>query len=158
VNPNESKHKAVILKFDHNSTEQFNQFYGRTLLEPDEKKCRMKELIQEIDNREVDEEMIPYLQQLNRIPHVMTTQSGLGHDSLPYVELRWGLPFDQLFERVQPLLVPFSKDAVDVIMEIVGWEMAMPKFRFWMNHNNWRRYIEILIGCLSSSSPIHPLG
>jgi len=155
------KRQTVILKLGKKLPDRLCCFYGRMFLEPDEKQHRLSMLAQEIELGNVDKDILPYINRLNRIPHIMTTRSCSGYNGdmnkTPYIDFRWGLPFDELFERVHPLLSISGDNGYDVDIEITGWELVMPRFVFRMRHSNWRRSTEILIGCLLTLSPIRSI-
>ncbi len=126
-----------------------SQFRGQHYLGTAEKAYRMEEAARLYEEGWIDKEMWPYLERLNAIPYVCTTQSCCGHDGdplrEPHVDIRIGATFDDFFARLKPLE---DAEHAEVYIWIMGWEMMMPRFCFWFKHDSWRESIELLIRCL----------
>ena len=128
-----------------------SHFEGNIHLTPEEKRFRIDEYQKLLDVGEIDEEMIQYLNELNNIENVCTTQSCCGHgedDSrIPHVDIRIGYKFDSFFMAISELL-----REEDVKLQIMGEEMNMPRFCFWFNSKSWKSAVESLIKCLRKQS------
>lgn len=143
--------------------------YGRYLTPP-EKEYILKQLEEEIAQGWVDQEIIPYLEELNRISGVVTTQSCAGHRDKDnqrdgYISIRlsermnelWLRHIDYLFDpnRSFSLSLISVEQAWDAFQNaITGYEIACPRWVLWFVPEERDGFFKALIGFLSRLSQI----
>ena len=118
------------------------EFEGNQCLTEEEKEYRLRQLEKELAEGSIDEEMWPYLSRLNAIDGVVTTQCCCGHnkkDLKPHIDIRISFGFIDLFDRVRRML-----DMGEVSLQIMGAEMNMPRYCFWLSHDSWQETMEEL--------------
>jgi len=62
----------------------------------------------------------------------------------PHVDIRTTISFEDLFQAIAPLM-----SIMGASLEIMGWEMNMPRYCFWLPYN-WKTAMDILIDCLAN--------
>jgi len=126
-----------------------DRFHGRFYLQKDEALYRERQLSRSLQEEAIDEEMVPYLASLNALPHVMTVQCCTGHgpedERKPHIDIRTSLSFKELFKAVVPLM---DRDDWVVSLQVMGWEMGMPRYCFWLDDEHWEAQTALLTECL----------
>ena len=120
-----------------------SRFAPRSMPTDVEKKYRLKKLAQAIEEGEVDEEMIPYLERLNRIVYVVTTQCCCGHGGKkrPHVDLRTTLGMG----KTLAILHAIDPDE-SISLEVMGWsDPYLPRYCFWLPREGWEEMLDKLI-------------
>ena len=128
------------------SVDSLMDFKDSIYLTRKEKSYRLKELSELIANGEIDEEMIPYLDQLNANTHICTTQCCCGHDGKyqAHISIRTNYIFDNLWRRIAPIMHDYNNTPINVqLMQDVG----MPRYTFWFV-DKWEHTINVLINAL----------
>jgi len=120
-------------------------FKDSIYLTSEEKSYRLKELSKSVTNGETDEEMIPFLDQLNMNPHICTAQCCSGHGSgKAHVSIRTDYKFEDLWKRIAPIMHNYNNTPISVqLMQDFG----MPRYTFWFV-DKWKHSIKILIDAL----------
>jgi len=115
---------------------------GNIYLTPEEKEFRLEQLAKEIADGEVDEQFYPYLIRLNAMPYVVTTQCCCGHagKKTPHFDIRTSISFEKLFRAVSNTVEKFG-----ITVHIMGFELGLPRFVFWMEARNWRKATDALV-------------
>ena len=121
-------------------------FVGSIMLTDTEKKCRLGQLDLDKEDGHVDEQCVPFLDRLNALHGVVSTECCWGHgpddDRRPHLDIRFGYEFGQLFCLVQPYMEAFDGD-----VRVLGWEVMMPRFCFWMSDETWSNEFGCLVAC-----------
>lgn len=134
---------------DMEKAEQGNleQFRGRMTLRRDEKEFRQSILYHAYKEDQIDGEFIPYLNELNSISWLMSAGHCTGHndeDRGPSVSFRVGISFIEFFKALEPIANR------NTTIQLAGWELMMPRFVFWFEHETWKEDIEALTLCLKA--------
>jgi hypothetical protein len=125
-------------------------YQGNMKLSPGEKMCRMRGLQRSTLEGEIDKEFIPYLEKLNKLPFVCTTQCCTGHEpdseNTCHIDFRTSLDFEEVFRVTAPIVDDVE---LNVHLQVMGQEMMMPRYCFWIySSKHWKEAVEKLIEAL----------
>ena len=118
-------------------------FRGNVLLTDEEKEYRLRKLDATKLDGEIDEEMISFIDFINNLKSFVTTQCCWGHgeedDRLPHIDIRTKFAFEVFYPEVYPWM-----DTYGVTLQIMGDEMGIPRYCFWLQQENWRDILKCL--------------
>lgn len=120
-------------------------FVGNRLSE-EEKKYRLKELNKLIEENEIDEEMLPYLDVMNSIDGVVSTQCCCGHNNKElkaYIDFRCSAEP----EIVIDLILRPIEDKFGCNIQLMT-EHNRLRYCIWMNNAEWEDEMKYLIQLL----------
>lgn len=118
-----------------------NQFKGNFFLTEQEKEYRLKKLEQELIEGGIDNKMIPFLEKINKVPWIVTTQCCTGHsnkDLTPHIDFRTSNSFKFIWDMLYPYLSQYDFD-----LQVTGTDLNMPRYCIWMTHKNWEDFMNI---------------
>lgn len=142
------------------------KIHSRYLTAP-EKEYVLKQLEEELARGWVDEEIIPYLEELNQIQGVVTTQSCAGHDDgrVGYISIRLSERMNELFLRHIDYLFKPERSLYQYLAGveqhwecfksgITGEEVARPRWVFWFEPESRDEFLKGLSRFLFGLSQI----
>jgi len=120
---------------------------------PQERRLRLESLKEEIQMGYVDEEMIPYLERINRHKFIVTTQSCCGHGEDPekggrraHIDFRTSLDPETVIDRIlKPLDRKFSPK---LSFSLYGLHCDRLRYCIWLDNREWREQLEFFIQLL----------
>lgn len=111
-----------------------------------ERNYRLKKLEKEIQEGLVDQEIIPYLERINKFPFLITTQSCCGHKdkrktgSKAHIDFRSALSErDTINKILRPL--DAKRDPPDIAVQIMI-ETYGVRYCLWLRNDKWEEQIE----------------
>lgn len=118
-----------------------------------EKQEKLLCLRQEIEDKDLDLSFIPYLNRLNDIPDVCTTQCCTGHNKKPgYLSLRFSFHMEAYFKyhAIQDILELPEVQMVEENYEIFSG-LLRQRTVIWFGHENWKETVEKIIKITESA-------
>lgn len=121
-----------------------------------EKEEKLLNLRQEISDKDIDRNFIPYLNRFNTMPDVCTTQCCTGHirkvngtsESKPgYLSLRFSFHMEAYFKyhALKQILDMPSVIMAEENYEVFG-DFVRQRTVIWFKHRDWRDTVETILG------------
>lgn len=126
-----------------------DQFKGN-ILTKEEKEYRLGELQEEIKRGNIDRELLPYLERINRFPFLMTTQSCCGHERGfrqigAHIDFRSSLGVEN---TINSILKPLDAKFPSLSFSLYGLHCDRLRFAVWLDNERWREQLEYFINLL----------
>lgn len=126
-----------------------DQFKGNILTKK-EKEYRLGELQKEIKEGNIDRELLPYLEKVNKFPSLMTTQSCCGHggsskDKRAHIDFRSSLGVEY---TINSILKPLDAKFPSLSFSLYGLHCDRLRFEVWLDNERWREQLEYFITLL----------
>lgn len=126
-----------------------DQFRGN-ILTKEEKEYRLGELQKEIKKGNVDRELLPYLERINKFSFLMTTQSCCGHggsskDKRAHIDFRSSLGVEYI---INSILKPLDAKFPSLSFSLYGLHCDRLRFAVWLDNERWGEQLEYFISLL----------